>query len=435
LSLPLIAIIIFILSYAAIATEKINRTVVAFIGALLLLLFKVFTLEKAIGYVSWETMGLLFGMFIIVGALSEAGFFTYLALVTARMLKYSPSRIFIVFPIITGFLSGFMDSITVMLFFATLTFELCKILKIEATPLIITEVIMANIGGSMTLVGDPPNVILGLKLGYYFNDFVIHNGPIAIIAGAVTLFYCYMVNRKSLIPKEAIDKEELQKMNPSDEIKDAKQLKIALVTFGFAIIFLITHTYIEKLTSIPLTVPLAALVPAFVMLVTLGVKKSRIVITKVDYEVLLFFIGLFIIVGGLEQTGVIKNVAAYITNIFKGNHVGLFSTLLWGSGFASGIIDNVPFALSMAYVLQNIAKFAGVPALSLMLWATSLGTDIGGNFTPIGASANVVAYTSMEKKGLHIGWGRWLKLAVPATFISLTICNIGLYIKYLIRFY
>ncbi|MCL4378282.1 MAG: SLC13 family permease [Actinobacteria bacterium] len=431
----LVAIIIFLLTYIAIATEKINRTVVAFIGSLFLLLFKIFTLEKAISYISWETIGLLLGMFIIVGALSEAGFFTYLALVTAKILRYSPSRIFIVFPIITGFLSGFMDSITVMLFFATLTFELCKILKIEAAPVIITEVIMANIGGSMTLVGDPPNVILGLKLGYFFNDFVFHNGPVAIIAGAITLFYCYMVSRKGIIPKEAIDKTELQNMNPNDAIKDIKQLKIALGAFGFAIIFLITHMYIEKFIHIPLTVPLAALVPAFVMLAILGVEKSRIVITKIDYEVLLFFIGLFIVVGGLEYTGVVQNIAEHITGIFNGNHIGLISTLLWGSGFASGIIDNVPFALSMAYVLQDIVKFAGVPALSIMLWATSLGTDIGGNFTPIGASANVVAYTSMEKKGLRIGWGRWLKLAVPATFISLIICNIGLYIKYIINFY
>ncbi|MCL4378620.1 MAG: SLC13 family permease [Actinobacteria bacterium] len=433
--MSLVAIIIFLITYIAIATEKINRTVVAFIGALFLLLFKVFTLDKAISYVSWETMGLLLGMFIIVGALSEAGFFTYLALVSAKILRYSPSRIFIVFPIITGFLSGFMDSITVMLFFATLTFELCKILKIEAAPLIITEVIMANIGGSMTLVGDPPNVILGLKLGYFFNDFGIHNGPIAIIAGAVTLFYCYMVNRRSIIPKETVDKAELQKMNPNDAIKDLKQLKVALGAFGFAIIFLITHMYIEKFIHLPLTVPLAALVPAFAMLAILGVEKSRIVITKIDYEVLLFFIGLFIVVGGLEYTGVVQNMAAFITRIFNGNHIGLISTLLWGSGFASGIIDNVPFALSMAYVLQDIVKFAGVPALSIMLWATSLGTDIGGNFTPIGASANVVAYTSMEKKGLRIGWGRWLKLAVPATFISLIICNIGLYLKYIIKFY
>ena len=165
----IISLIIFILTYAAIISEKINRTVVAFLGAFLLLLFKIFNLNEAIGFVNWETIGLLFGMFIIVTALSEAGFFTYLALVMAKLLKYSPTKIFIVFPIIVAILSGLMDSITVMLFFATLTYELCRMLKIDPIPLVITEVLLANIGGSATLVGDPPNVILGLKLGFYFN--------------------------------------------------------------------------------------------------------------------------------------------------------------------------------------------------------------------------------------------------------------------------
>ena len=430
----IVALVIFILTYVTIITEKVNRTVVAFMGALLLLIFKIFTLNESIGFVNWETIGLLFGMFIIVTALSNAGFFTYLALVIAKWLKYSPTKIFIFFPIVTGLLAGFMDSITVMLFFATLTYELCKMLKIDAAPLIITEVLLANIGGSTTLVGDPPNVILGLKLGFYFNDFVIHNGPTAILAGAATLFYCYMVSRKKLVPKGEVSKLELDQMNPNDAIVDRRQLKIALAAFGVAVLFLITHIYIEKYLHIPLTVPLASMLPAFVMLIFLG-KKAGDVIVKVDYEVILFFIGLFIVVGGLEHTGSIKIFANFITNIFKNNHMGLISTLLWSSGFASGIIDNVPFALSMAYVLDNIVKFAGVPALSIMVWATSLGTDIGGNFTPIGASANVVAYTAMEKKGHSIGWGRWLKLAVPATFIALTICNLGLYLKYLIGFY
>jgi len=199
-------------------------------------------------------------------------------------------------------------------------------------------------------------------------------------------------------------------------------------------LLLITHSSIERYLNYPLTVPLAAMVPAFTMLLFLG-KKSGDVIVKVDYEVILFFIGLFVVVGGLEHTGAIKIFAGFITEIFKDNHIGLISTLLWSSGFASGIIDNVPFALSMAYVLENIVKFAGVPALSIMVWATSLGTDIGGNFTPIGASANVVAYTTMEKKGQRIGWGRWMKLAVPATLIALIICNIGLWIKYYTGFY
>lgn len=429
-----ISLIIFILTYAAIISEKINRTVVAFLGAFLLLLFKIFNLNEAINFVNWETIGLLFGMFIIVTALSEAGFFTYLALVMAKLLKYSPTKIFMVFPVIVAILSGFMDSITVMLFFATLTYELCRMLKIDAVPLVITEVLLANIGGSATLVGDPPNVILGLKLGFYFNDFVIHNGPIALVAGAATLFYCFAVNKKSLIPKRKASIKNLSKMNPNDAIKDIRQLKIALCAFGVAVLFLITHIYIEKYLHIPLVVPLAAMVPAFIMLVFLG-KNAQKVIVKVDYEVILFFIGLFIVVGGLEKTGAIKIFAGFITDLFKNNHMGFVSSLLWSSGIASGVIDNVPFALSMAYVLENIIKFVGVPALSIMVWAVSLGCDIGGNFTPIGASANVVAYSTMEKSGNHIGWGRWLKLAIPATFIALIISNIGIIIKLAAGFY
>ncbi|MHB8276421.1 MAG: ArsB/NhaD family transporter [Candidatus Humimicrobiaceae bacterium] len=430
----IISLIIFILTYIVIATEKVNRTVVAFLGALLLLVFKVFNLEQAVGYISWETIGLLFGMFLIVSALSDSGLFSYLALKVARLLKYSPTKLFIVFPIITFVLSGFMDSITVMLFFAALTFELCKLLKIDPVPLVITEVVLANTGGAATLVGDPPNVILGLKLGFFFNDFVIHNGPITIIAGAAALAYCFLVNRKKLKPAEHISKAELDKLDPAEAITDKRELKIALAAFGVAIIFLITHIYIEKYLHIPLTVPLASMLPAFIMLVVLG-KKSEVVINKVDFEVILFFIGLFVVVGGLEHTGVIKTMADFITNIFQNNHIGLLSALLWGSGVASGVVDNVPFALSMAYVLADIAKVAVAPALAIMVWATSLGTDIGGNFTPIGASANVVAYTAMEKKGTVIGWGRWIKLAAPATFIALVVCNILIYVKYLIGWY
>jgi len=180
-----VAIIIFSITYIAIATEKLDKTVIAIIGSLLLILFKVFTLNEAAGYVSWETIGLLFGMFIIVTALSDSGFFAYLALLIAKWLNYSPNKIFIFFPLATCVLSAFMDSITVILFFASLTYELCRMLKIDARSLIITEVILANIGGSATLVGDPPNVILGLKLGYHFNDFVINNGPISILAGNI----------------------------------------------------------------------------------------------------------------------------------------------------------------------------------------------------------------------------------------------------------
>jgi len=429
-----VAILIFILTYIAIATEKVNRTVVAFTGALFLLLFNVFDLEQAIGFISWETIGLLFGMFLIVAALSDAGFFNFLALKAAKRLRYSPTKIFIFFPILAGFLSAFINSITVILFFAALTYELCQMIKIDPAPLVITEVIMTNIGGSATLVGDPPNVILGLKLGYYFNDFVIHNGPISLIAGAVTLLFCYLVSRKALVPRKKISIAELEQMDPREAIEDMRQLKVSLAAFFGAILLLITHTYIEEYLDIPLSVPLAAMIPAFIMLILLGRSAQRI-IEKVDFDVILFFMGLFVVVGGLEATGVIGRISASLVQAFKGNNLGLITTLLWGSGLVSGVVDNVPLALSMAYVLENIVKYAGVPALSIMVWAVSLGADIGGNFTPIGASSNVVAYASMEKRGYSIGWGRWLKLAVPATIIAVTVSNLGIYIKYITGFY
>ncbi|MDD2521123.1 MAG: SLC13 family permease, partial [Kiritimatiellae bacterium] len=374
----IVSLVIFLATYVVIATEKINRTVIAFLGALLLIVFKVYTLEDAIGYVSWETIGLLFGMFIIVAALSDSGFFTYLALIIARLLKYSPIKIFLVFPIITFLLSGFMDSITVMLFFATLTFELCRMLRIDPIPLVITEVILANIGGAATLVGDPPNVILGLKLGFYFNDFVTHNGPITIIAGAVALGYCFLVNRKRIKAIGNVPLDEIKKMDPSAAITDKKEFKAGLIAFGAAVLLLTTHTYIEQYFKIPLIVPLASMLPGFIMLAFMG-KKAEKIIVKIDYEVILFFIGLFMVVGGIEHTGTIKVIANFVSNAFQDNPMALLSTLMWGSGVASGVVDNVPFALSMAYVLGDLAKIIAVPTLSIMVWATSLGTDIGGN--------------------------------------------------------
>lgn len=429
----IIALIVFVATYVAIGLEKIPRTMVAISGSLLLLLLGVMDLREAVGFINWETIGLLFGMFCIVAALSESGFFTFLALVAARRLKYNPVRILVVFPIVTGVLACFMDSITVMLFFASLTYELARLLKVDPVPLVVAEVCLANTGGSATLVGDPPNVILGTMLGYNFNDFVTHTGPIALLAGAASVIYFYFQFRRSMRGGGRIDFEELERLDPASAIVDRKLMNWGLVAFALAIILLIIHPFLEH-AGIPLTVPLAALLPAFGMLI-LGGRRTEGVLHKVEYEVLLFFMGLFIVVGGLEKTGVIRFLAEGVARAFEGNPIGLIIALIWGSGVTSGVVDNVPFALTMAYVIKDIAISSGTLALSLMVWAVALGTDIGGNFTPIGASANVVAYHSLEKKGVTIGWLRWIRLALPCTVVALIISTLALIAKNAIRFY
>lgn len=431
----LIAIAVFVGAYVALGMERINRTVVAGTGALILLLFNVLTLEEAVKtYVHWETLGLLFGMFLIVAALSEAGFFSYLALVVARRLRYDPYKIFLVFPLVTAFLSAFMDSITVMLFFATLTYELSRLLKFDPVPMVVAEVVLANIGGSSTLVGDPPNVILGLMLGFSFNDFVIHNGPTALVASFAAIGVAFWASRKHLILSHDIDRVALAQLDPAKAIKNPRLYRLGLIAFGSAVFLLVIHSWVEHTLHLPLTPPLASLIPAAIMLI-LGGREAEEILRKIDYEVLLFFVGLFIIVGGLEKTGVIGGLAGLMADLFRNQDLALVSTLMWFSAVSSAIVDNVPFALSMVYVIKHLATQAGTPALAIMVWAVSLGTDIGGNGTPIGASANVVAYAAMEKHGQRIGWPRWMRLAIPPTLLALALCNLGLALKLWLGFF
>ena len=430
-----LAVSVFLVTYVAIGMERINRTIVSMSGAIVLLILGILSLREAVTtYIHWETVGLLFGMFTIIAVLSEAGFFSWMALWVAKMLDYNPYRIFVVFPLVTGFLSAFMDSITVMLFFATLTYELSRLLKFDAIPLVVSEVCLANVGGASTLVGDPPNVILGLMLGFSFNDFVIHNGPTAIVAGLGSVGVAYLQCRKRLVLGGAVDRQALVAMDPARAIKDARLFKLGLGAFAVAIFFLVIHAWAEQMLHVPLTAPLAPLIPAFFILI-LGGHKTEDILRKIDYDVLLFFIGLFVVVGGLEKTGAIKALADLIANVFRHQDLALVSTLMWFSAVSSAIIDNVPFALSMVYVIKGIAGQVGVPALAIMVWAVSLGTDIGGNGTPIGASANVVAYASMEKKGHRIGWPRWMLLAIPQTMVALIICNVGLAVKLWLKFF
>ena len=429
-----IALVTFLVAYGTLATERINRTIVVGAGSLVLLITGILTVNEAVNYINWETIGLLFGMFIIVVVLSDAGFFSYVAFILARRLKYNPRAMLIVFPLLAGLLASFVNSITVMLFLAAITIEIARLVKIDPVPLVVAEVVVANIGGASTLIGDPPNVILGTQLGFGFNEFLRNNAPIALAAALLSVGVLYLTQRRAVMPSARVDVLALSKIDPESAITSRRMLRLGLAALIAAVVLLVSRGYLETAFAIPLNVALAALIPAFALLLV-GRGGAEDTLKKVDYELLLFFIGLFVLVGGLEKTGIIGVFATGLVGASTGNNTVLLSLLLFGSAFISGLIDNVPFAVTMSYVIRDLALIPSLLTTALMVWAVSLGTDIGGNLTPIGASANVVAYSSLETHGVRMGWVRWIKIALPPTVAALILCDLLLYVKYVVGFY
>lgn len=432
-----LAIGVFIVIYAAIASEQFPRHWVALLGGGVLVLFGVLNLNEALTYVSWETLGLLSGMFVLVAILSEAGFFLWLAMTAVRRVHYKPVYLFTILILLAAFLAMFMDSITVMLFLSALTFQLCRLLKLDPVPLVIAEVCAANTGGAATLVGDPPNVILGTTLGFGFNDFVTHTGPISAIAALLLLIIFVLTNRKALRSAHtALDDKAIAEIESlHNEPVHAHLTRIGLVTFGIAVGLLIFHIPLSHLSGLPINGAVASLIPAGLALIALQPFERKSIIRRVDGESILFFAGLFVLIGGLEKVRLFESLAQTLAQATATNPSGLVLALHWGPGLASGIVDNVPLALAMSYVLQDLKTMPGMPALSLMVWSLALGVDIGGNLTPIGASANVVAYAFLERNHGRVGWKRWVMIAAPPTLVIMIIASVLLMLKNSIGWY
>lgn len=422
---------IFVLAYIVIASEKFPRHWVALIGGGLLIAFGILSPYEAFFYINWETLGLLAGMFFLVSILQEAGFFAWLAMKSLKKFHYHPVSLSVILIIFAAVMAMFMDSITVMLFLSALTLQLCRLLKLDPVPLVIAEVCAANTGGAATLVGDPPNVILGTALGFNFADFVTHTGPISAIASLLLLGMFYFTNRKalmnahSLLTEETINEIEALHKEPLY----AHLTQVGLVGFLLAVILLVIHHPLSEWAGIHINTAMAALIPAGFALLAMRNADRRTTLLKVDGESILFFAGLFVLIGGLEKIKLFESLAAGLATITASNQNGLVMALHWVPGLASGIVDNVPLALAMSYVLKDLAQIPGMPALGLMVWSLALGIDIGGNLTPIGASANVVAYSFMERNHGAIGWKRWLGAAVPPTLLIMVFASIAVMAK------
>lgn len=373
--------------------------------------------------INWSTILFIAGMMIMVEGMSHAGFFQWLCLKIAKLVKYKPMALLITFMGLSFVLSMFIDSITVILFLAAITIQLSQMLKFNPTPMILSEIFCANLGGSATMCGDPPNIIIGTSLGFSFFDFVKHTGVIALISFLFVILYYGLTFRKDY-KGVTITEEEIAKFpDPRSVISSRKEFLISTAIFLFAVVLLISHG------STGFTVPLIGTIVAILTLATSG-KNAKKIIKKLDYKTLLFFTGLFVVVSGLEASGVLELVAAWIKKVSHGSPATMIIVIIWVSAFASAFVDNIPFSATMIPVIRSLSISAGVP-LPTLAWALSMGTDIGGSATPIGASANVVGLSVSARSGHAVTWKEYCKKMVPPTIIVLVISTAVIIVRYL----
>ncbi len=373
--------------------------------------------------INWATIIFIAGMMIMVEGMARVGFFRWLCMMIAKLVHYKTIPIFITFMIMSFILAMFIDSITVILFLAAVTVELSQLLKFNPVPMILSEVFCANLGGSATVCGDPPNIIIGTSLGLSFFDFLQNTGVIALVCLVVTVIYFYLVFRKQLKGDSTAPVNEAEMPDPKSAITDKKGFVISCIIFACAIILLVTHA------QTGLTVAFIGTVIAILTLITSG-RAVGTVLKKVDYKTLLFFIGLFIVVGGLEQTGILEVVAGFIGRISGGNGMVMVAIIIWCSAIASAFVDNIPFAATMVPVISGLAAASTGIDIRTLAWGLSMGTDIGGSATPIGASANVVGTSVAAKGGYPIGWGKYCLKVAPVTILVLIVSTVWIFIRY-----
>ena len=373
--------------------------------------------------INWATILFIAGMMVMVEGMARTGFFRWLCMRLAKAVHYKVISIFIAFMIMSFVLAMFIDSITVILFLAAVSVELSRLLKFNPVSMILAEVFCANLGGSATMCGDPPNIIIGTSLGYSFAEFLMNTGEIALVCLIFTVLYFYFMCRKQYSAVSS-DVDVSAFPSPESAITDKKGFAVSCVIFLVAVVLLVTHS------STHLSV---ATIGVGIGLVTLVASARHIkeILGRIDYQTLLFFVGLFIVVGGLEQTHVLELIAMFIEKISGGNLYGMVAIIIWISALASAFIDNIPFAATVVPVIQNLASVTGANFLPTMAWSLAIGTDIGGSATPIGASANVVGTSVAAKAGHPVGWGKYCRLCAPITVIVLLISTIFVFVRYL----
>ena len=418
--MQIIAIIIFLATIITVMTEKVHRAVAAVVGALLLILTGVLTVESGFSYVDINTIGVLIGMMLFVAIVKNSGIFEYIAIKAAKIAKGRPWPLMLLLCIITAVLSGFLDNVTTVLLIGPMTLAITNMLKTSPVPFFITQIMASNIGGTATLIGDPPNIMIGSAAGLSFLDFVANTGlAVVFVLAAMLVCFYFIYGRKLHVEAEAM--AEVLQLDESKAIKDRPLLIKSVVMIILVVFAFIFHSQLHLESS---TVALTA---AGIMLL-IGRQDVEEAIAGVEWSTLIFFTGLFIVVGGLQETGVIQIVANTLVDMTAGHMTLTILLILWVSAIISAFLDNIPFVATLIPLILTMES-SGVDVAPLW-WAVSLGACLGGNGTLIGASANVVLSGISNRHGFPITFASYFKVGFPLMLLSVGICTIYMLLRY-----
>ena len=420
--MEVIAIVVFVVVIGLIISEKVNSAAAALAGAMALVVTGVMSAHRALSYIDFNTIGLLVGMMVLVAIIRQSGLFEYVAIKAAKMVHGDPWKIMIAFILLTAILSGTLDNVTTVLLVGPMTIAIAKMLEINPVPFLMTQILASNAGGTATLIGDPPNIMIGSAANLSFVDFLKNTG-IAVVLVIVFMIVMMRFVYKKEIEVEGLDTSKIMNLDPDKAITDKPLLIKGVVVIVLVILGFIFHDQIGMETSV------IALTAAAVMLIIGGVNVDN-AIQDVEWTTIAFFMALFVVVGGLTETGVIKQVAAVIIERTAGHPVMMMLILLWASALLSSFLNNIPFIATLIPLVLAL-KADGMDAEPLW-WAISLGACLGGNGTMIGASANVVLSDISTKHGYPITFKSYLRVGMPFMLGSVFISMVFLLVKYAI---
>ena len=422
----IVAIVIFVAAYALIISEKVHRTIVGLFGAMLMILFGILDQETAVHHIDFNTLGLLMGMMIIVNITSETGLFNFLAIWAAQKVKARPIALLVVLSSITMVCSALLDNVTTVLLTVPITFSITSQLKVDVMPYLISQILASNIGGTATLIGDPPNIMIGSAVGLDFMAFVQNLTLISIIIFILVQLILIALYHKELHTQPELQ-DKIMRLPADAQITDHALLHKCLAVIFLTITFFVLHGSLGLESA---TVALSGAGLLLLLTVTRDEEKIAKVLSKIEWPAIFFFGGLFILVGALVETGVIRMLAAEAIKATGGNVEATAILILWMSAIASAFIDNIPFVATLIPLIQDMGQM-GLTNLDPMWWSLALGACLGGNGTLIGASANVVVASMSAQRGRPISFLGFMKIAFPVMIFTIIISNIYVWIRYL----